>query len=114
MLSYQNHWVMWKIIENHRQINYSLQYDCNECKVGDLILLLFETITMFEKKNILWKKIDFKDKKFPVKIRDIYKIEEKHFINISLFGNENKEKFPIYVSKTTFKRHVCLLPIEKC
>ena len=45
------------------------------------------------------KKLDFKDIKFPVKIRDIHKIEEKYSIGISVFGYENKEKFPIYVSK---------------
>ena len=47
--------------------------------------------------KILLKKLDFKDI-FPVKIRDIYKIEEKNLISISAFGDENKEKRPIYVS----------------
>ena len=45
------------------------------------------------------KKPDFKDIKFPVKIRDIHKIEKKNSISISVFGYENKEKHPIYVSK---------------
>ena len=45
------------------------------------------------------KKIDFKDLKFPIKIRDIHKIEKKNSIGISVFGYENKEKHPIYVSK---------------
>ena len=45
------------------------------------------------------KKLDFKDIKFPVKIRDIHKIEEKYSIGISVFGYENKEKYPICVSK---------------
>ena len=45
------------------------------------------------------KKLDFKDIKFPVKIRAIHKIEEKYSIGISVFGYENKEKYPIYVSK---------------
>ena len=44
------------------------------------------------------KNLDFKDI-FPVKIRDIFKIEKKNFISISAFGDENKEKHPIYVSK---------------
>ena len=47
--------------------------------------------------KILLKKLDFKDI-FPVKIRDIYKIEKKNLISISAFGDENKEKRPIYVS----------------
>ena len=49
------------------------------------------------------KKLDFKDIKFPVKIRDIYKIEKKNSIGISVFGYENKEKHPIYVSKKCFE-----------
>ena len=53
--------------------------------------------------------LDFKDIKFPVKIRDIHKIEKRNCIAISIFGYENKEKYPIYASKSTFKRHVDLL-----
>ena len=49
------------------------------------------------------KKLDFKEIKFPVKIRDIYKIEKKNSIGISVFGYENKEKHPIYVSKKCFE-----------
>ena len=35
--------------------------------------------------------------KYPVKIRDIHNIENKNSISISVFGYENKEKYPIYV-----------------
>ena len=45
------------------------------------------------------KKLDFKDIKFPAKIRDTHKIENKNSIGISVFGYENKEKHPIHVSK---------------
>ena len=47
------------------------------------------------------KRLDFKGIKFPVKIRDIHKIEKKKksSIGISVFGYENKENYPIYVSK---------------
>ena len=45
------------------------------------------------------KKLNFKDIKFLVKIRDIHKIEKKISIGISVFGYENKEKHPIYISK---------------
>ena len=41
----------------------------------------------------------FKDIKFPVKIRDIHKIEKKSSIAISIFGYQNKENYQIYVSK---------------
>ena len=45
------------------------------------------------------RELDFKDIKLLVKIRHIHKIEEKNFIAISVFSYENKEKYPIYVSK---------------
>ena len=44
-------------------------------------------------------RLDFKDIKFPAKIIGIHKIEKNNSIGISVFGYENKEKHPIYVSK---------------
>ena len=38
------------------------------------------------------KKLDFKEIKFPVKIRDIHKIKNNNSIGISIFSYENKEK----------------------
>ena len=56
------------------------------------------------------KRFDFKDIKFPVKIRDIHKIEKKNSIGISVFGYEHKAKHPIYVSKKCCEdKHVDLL-----
>ena len=56
------------------------------------------------------KKIDFKGIKFPVKIRDIRKIERKNLISISVFSYENKEKYPMQVLKKCFeKKYVDLL-----
>ena len=43
------------------------------------------------------KKHDFKDIKFPVKIRDTLKIEKKDSFGISVFGYENREEYLIYV-----------------
>ena len=37
-------------------------------------------------------KLDFKDIKFPLKVRDIHKIEKKNSISISVFGYKNKKK----------------------
>ena len=45
------------------------------------------------------KILDFKDTKFPVKIRGILKIEKNSSIGVSVFGYENKENYPVYVSK---------------
>ena len=44
--------------------------------------------------------------KFSIKITDIHKTEKKNCISISVFGYENREKYPIYVSKYTFKGHI--------
>ena len=48
-----------------------------------------------------------------MKFRDIYKIEKNNYINISVFGCENKEKYLIHASKITFEKHVDLLLIRK-
>ena len=62
--------------------------------------------------NDFAKRLDFKDIKFPVKIRDIYKIEKKNSIGISVYGYENIEKFPTYVSKKVCEdKHVYFLLI---
>ena len=47
-------------------------------------------------------KLDFKDIKFPVKIRDIDKIEKKNSIGISVFGYENKKKYQNNVVKKKY------------
>ena len=56
----------------------------------------------------LAKKRNFKGIKFPVKIRDIHKIERKASIGISAFGYENKGKHPIYVSKNVLKKSILI------
>ena len=50
------------------------------------------------------KRINFKDIKFPVKIKDTSKIVKKSSIVISAFGYENEEKYPIYVPKKMLRR----------
>ena len=57
-------------------------------------------------------RIDFKDIKFPVKIKDIHNIVKQNSINISVFGFENERKYPIYVlKKCCEEKHVDLLLI---
>ena len=36
-----------------------------------------------------------------------------NYIGVSILGYESKEKYPIYVSKNTFRRHVDLLLKEE-
>ena len=50
------------------------------------------------------KKLDSKDIKFPVKLRDISQIEKSNSISIRVFDYENKEKHSIYVSKNVVKK----------
>ena len=60
------------------------------------------------------KRFDFKDIKFPVKIRDVPKIGKKNSIAISVFGNEIKRIYPIYVSeKCCQEEHVNLVLIAQ-
>ena len=51
--------------------------------------------------------------KFPAKVRDIHKTEKKNCISISIFDYENKQKYPNYVSRNTFKKHGDLLVQEE-
>ena len=54
------------------------------------------------------RKLEFKDIKFLVKIRDIRKIERNNAISISVFCYENKERYPIYVSKNALKKNMVI------
>ena len=64
--------------------------------------------------KVFVKKLDFKDIKFQVKIRDIQDISKKNSISIRVFGYENKEKHSIYVSKKYYEeKHVDLLLIRE-
>ena len=59
-------------------------------------------------------RVNLKDIKFLIKIRDTHKIEEKNnCISTSTFGYKKKEKYQIYVSINTFKRHVHFLLIAE-
>ena len=52
------------------------------------------------------KRPDFMGISFPVKIRDVHQIEKMNSVDISVFGYENKEKHPIYVSKNVAKKNM--------
>ena len=54
-------------------------------------------ITKFDKDFV--KKLDFKDIKFSVKVRDIHKIGKKNYIGINTFGYENKGNFQFMYQK---------------
>ena len=58
--------------------------------------------------NDFAKKLDFKGIKFPVKIRNIYKIEKIILLALVFIGYENKEKHPIYVSQNVVKKNILI------
>ena len=56
--------------------------------------------------------LDFRHIKLPVKTRDIHKIGKKNSVGISVFGYENKVKYPINASKRYYEgKHLDLLLI---
>lgn len=58
-------------------------------------------------------KLDYSGIEFPVAIKQYNKIEKQNNIRINVFGYENKQPFPIYVSKEKFEDHMELLLITK-
>ena len=49
-----------------------------------------------ELEKLYESKLSFYDIEFPVKVKDIHKIERKPLISISVFGYEDKGKYPIF------------------
>ena len=59
------------------------------------------------------KNLDYSGVEFPVNVKHYNKIEKQNSININVFGYENKEPYPIYVSKEKYEDHIELLLITK-
>ena len=59
------------------------------------------------------EKLDYSSIEFPVTVKHINKIEKQNNICINLFGYEEKQKFPIYISKEKFTDHMELLLITE-
>ena len=58
-------------------------------------------------------KLNYTGIEFPVTVKQINKIEKQNNICINLFGYEEKQKFPIYISKEKFIDHMELLLITE-
>ena len=71
------------------------------CLIQNLHPADYYPTRIWQADKIFKAELDFKDIKFPVKVRGILKIEKKNCINISIFGYKYKEKYPIYVSGNT-------------
>ena len=58
-------------------------------------------------------KLDYSNIEFPVSVKHYNKIEKQNKININVFGYENKQPYPIYISKEKFENHMELLLITE-
>ena len=58
-------------------------------------------------------KLNYQGIEFPVNVKDYSKIEEQNNININVFGYEEKQFYPIYISKKMHNQVLNLLLITK-
>ena len=58
-------------------------------------------------------KLDYSGVEFPVGVKHYNKIEKHNSININVFGYENKQPYPIYVSKEKYEDHMELLLVTE-
>ena len=59
------------------------------------------------------EKLDYSNIDFPVNVKHYNKIEKQNSININVFGYEDKQPYPIYVSKEKYEDHMELLLVTK-
>ena len=59
------------------------------------------------------EKLDYSGVEFPVGVKHYNKIEKQNSININVFGYENKQPYPIYVSKEKYEDHMELLLVTE-
>ena len=58
-------------------------------------------------------KLNYSNVEFPVNVKHYNKIEKQNNIKINVFGYEEKQPYPIYVSKEKFENQMNLLLITK-
>ena len=58
------------------------------------------------------EKLDYSGIEFPISKKDYNKIEKKNGIRVNVFGYENKQPFPIHISKEDFEMELNLLLLE--
>ena len=59
------------------------------------------------------KELNYSNITFPVTVKQYNKIEKQNNININVFGYEDKQPYPIYISKENNKDHMNLLLITE-
>ena len=70
-----------------------------------------ERITKVDKEYI--NKLNYDKINFPVCIKDYNKIEQQNEININVFGYEQKQAYPLYISKENYTNCMNILLITK-
>ena len=70
-----------------------------------------QRIKKTDKKYI--EKLDYSGIEFPVNVKHYNKIEKQNSININVFGYEDKQPYPIYVSKEKYEDNMELLLVTK-
>ena len=58
------------------------------------------------------EKLDYSGIEFPISKKDHNKTEKKNGIRVNAFGYENKQLFPIHISKKDFKMELNLLLLD--
>ena len=58
------------------------------------------------------EKLDYSGIEFPISKKDYNKIEKKNRIRVNVFGYENKQRYPIHISKEDFEMELNLLLLE--
>ena len=104
-------------LRHHRKGLINMKNDDNECFRWCHIRYLNpqdknpQRIKKSDKEFI--KKLDYSGIEFPVATKQYNKIEKQNEININVFGYENKQPYPIYISKEKYEKHMELLLITE-
>ena len=72
-----------------------------------------QRITKSDNKYIQDKIVNYDGIEFPVTTKQYNKIEQQNDIRINVFGYENKQFFPIYISSERYEKHMELLLITE-
>ena len=104
-------------LRHHRKGLINMKNDDNECFRWCHIRYLNpqdvhpERIKKIDKEYI--NQLDYSGIEFPVTVKQNNTIEKQNEININVFGYENKQPYPIYVSKEKYNRQMNLLLITE-
>ena len=104
-------------LRHHRKGLINMKNDDNECFRWCHIRYLNpqdknpQRIKKSDKEYI--NQLDYSEIEFPVTTKKYNKIEKQNEININVFGYENKQPYPIYISKEKYEKHMELLLITK-